>query len=595
MKKILFIFLISLIGFASCTKEVLNKVPLDVISDATLWNDQTLIDAFLTQTYAEMYMLTAEIPGNSWDTGDEWFPPFYINDISDECMGSWTTFDNKYKLGGLKIDGGILEWWDNSYSVIRKLNEFIERVPTSPVDETFKKERIAEARFLRAFNYFAMVKRYGGVPLITKVLNITDSKESLYPKRDNEQAIYDFVISEIDAIINDLPVPGTIELGRPTNYAGLALKCRAALYAGSIAQFGTVQLNGIVGIDPSKKDGYYQLAYDAAKQIINSNKFSLYNANADKVKNFREIFVKKDHSEVILARKHSYTDRGAGGNGWSWDFFQTPYANAWGVGNTDAPYLEMAEEFEHIDGSSGKLDRNAIQQGLWTTEDLWANKDPRFFATIYTQNTMWKGSKVDYHRGIIKPDGTVQLTDSYEGILATGFQNPDKHSLKSTGFGVMKYLDESKDNSGNRGTSGTDYIVFRYGEILLNLAEAAFELGKTGDALDAVNQIRTRAGIATLTAIDRDKIRHERKVELAFEGQRYWDARRWRTAVTDFSKNNSALRYVLDFTTGKYQLVVVPEIDGITPAPAFFQQNYYLPVTLARTGSNPNLVENPGY
>jgi hypothetical protein len=113
--------------------------------------------------------------------------------------------------------------------------------------------------------------------------------------------------------------------------------------------------------------------------------------------------------------------------------------------------------------------------------------------------------------------------------------------------------------------------------------------------LNAVNQIRSRAGIELLGSIDRDKIRHERRVELAFEGHRYWDVRRWRTAVNDLSKNNSGLRFILDYTTGKLKLEVIENIDGTVKPPIFLPKNYYLPITLNRTGKNRNLIENPGY
>jgi starch-binding outer membrane protein, SusD/RagB family len=136
--------------------------------------------------------------------------------------------------------------------------------------------------------------------------------------------------------------------------------------------------------------------------------------------------------------------------------------------------------------------------------------------------------------------------------------------------------------------------VFRFGEVLLNYAESAGELESYGDALWAVNKLRTRAGIANLLTIDREKIRHERKVELAFEGHRYWDLRRWRTAVAELSKDFSGLRYILDYTTGKFRLEIINKIDG-TPSPRFYPQNYYLPITLARKGNNPQLIENPGY
>jgi hypothetical protein len=252
----------------------------------------------------------------------------------------------------------------------------------------------------------------------------------------------------------------------------------------------------------------------------------------------------------------------------------------------------MAEEFEYVDGRSGKLDRDAIQQGVWTTEELWNGKDPRFFATLWTMNTSWKGGLVDFHYGIILPDGSTLTDGSYDGILARGQQSPYPIF---TGFGIMKYLEEGKDNMGDRATSGTDWQLFRYGEILLNYAEAAFELGKSADALGAINQLRDRAGIALLSSIDREKIRHERKVELAFEAHRYWDLRRWRIAEKELTINRSGLQYSLDYNTRKFKLLVVENIDGTVSPPLFYDYNYYFPITLVRTGNNPKLVENPGY
>jgi hypothetical protein len=255
----------------------------------------------------------------------------------------------------------------------------------------------------------------------------------------------------------------------------------------------------------------------------------------------------------------------------------------------------MIEEYEYIDGTPGTWDRDAVQQKLWTTDELWANRDPRFYASICTQNTIWKGVPLQFYYGLRKPDGSLIYDGSYEGVAAKGNQVFTTIERTGTGFGVLKYLDENKNMFGPVADSGTDYLVFRYGEILLNFAEAAFELGKTNEALDAINQIRRRAGVAELTSVDRNAIRHERKIELAFEGHRYWDLRRWRTAVNDLTRSFSGIDYILDYETRKYQIQVRPHIDGITNQPVFHEYNYYLPITLARTGNNPNLVENPGY
>ena len=610
IRNLLLVLLATTLTTMTSCLDVLDKEPLDIISDKTVWSDPVLIESYLGECYYQSSVFVNETPTyfseyfwSFWQS-EAGMGMHWINEIADEAMANWrynTDAAPIYKAGGLNSSGGLLEWWDHAYVIIRKLNEFLLRLPSSPIDESLKNQRMAEARFLRAFNYFAMVKRYGAVPLITVPQQLDDPEEELYAPRTSEKERHDLILSEIaDAVAKGYaPDLADSKSGRPTRYAALALISRAALYAGSIAQFGTQQLDGLLGIPASEAADYYRQSYNASKEI--KKKFSLYNSDADKVVNFKNIFLVKDNNEVIFAKKHNgqptSVDTGQynGGSCWGYDFAQCPKPHAWNAGNKDAPYLEMAEEFEYIDGRPGTLNRQQIMDGTWTTEELWGGKDPRFFATIYTQNTDWKGTKVDYHNGLLLPNGQVLASGSHEGVLAQGTQSVD--NTFGTGFGVMKYLDESYNSlQGAPGFSSTDYIIFRYGEILLNLAEAAYELNQSSEALSAINELRRRAGISELATIDRDKIRHERKVELAFEGHRYWDVRRWRIATSALSQSYSGLRYIQVYGTNptQYKLEVLYNIDGDN-RPQFFEHQYYFPITLTRTGNNPNLVENPGY
>lgn len=589
MRKIILNIIAVFIILSSC-EDVLDKEPLGIIADNAVWNDENLMDAFLTGVYYKTTILLNETPvtvEEDHNRSEFWNGPYIVNEMADEAMRGWIQSEQWRKLGYLDENGGLLEWWENSYTVIRSLNEFIEKVPNSGVDPEYIKKRVAEARFLRAYNYFAMVKRYGGVPLITVAQSLDTPEEELYRARDTEEKVYNFILTELDEIANDLPPKN--EFGRPGMYAAYALKSRAALYAGSIAQFGEYQLDGVVGIEKTKANFYYQQAAEASKTVINSGEYSLYNQNPDKVQNFKDIFLVHQNSEVIWTREHNTSNLEAGGNGWTWDFFQCPKPQAWGAGNQTAPYLEMADEFELIDGTSGVLDREAIKEGTWTHDKLWANKEPRFFATIWTHGTPWKGETIDWHSRLKTPEGDILTSGSYNGVLAQGY-----HYIGRTSFGVMKYLDEKKDNMGWRGTSGTSWIIFRYAEMLLNYAEAAYELGETDSALDAINQIRSRAGVALRTDIDREDIRHERKIELAFEGHRYWDLRRWRTAVNSLTRDFHGLLYTLDYNSGEY-LIDVINVHGTVEPCIFRKQNYYLPITPRRIANNNNLVENPYY
>lgn len=609
MKRIAYLLLFNFLVITSCQKDFLDKQPLDLITDAVVWEDQTLIDAFLTMQYSLTTVMVNETPSYiaSWGEGSpidgSWdlngskhgYGPLAINNFADEGKGGWDIMGNGsgFKAGRMDVNSNPMPWWENAYYIIRHLNIFIERVAASTVDSDFASKRIAEARFLRAFNYFNLVKRYGGVPLITEVLALDDTEEKLYPVRNKEQEIYDFILSECTAIADDLGEAKNY--ARPCKWTALHLKSRAALYAGSIAKYGTVNLNGIVGIE-ANPDVYFQASYDAAKDIIDNGGYALLDTDEDKAINFRNIFVTKNHSEVIFAIKHNYVDAlGAGGATWSYDFVQRPKPHAWNIGMGNTAYLEMAEAFEYVDGTSGKLDRDVLESKLWSMEELWGNKDPRFYATLWTHETPWRGGMVNFQHGLITPDGTLleNENDAYEGVPAWGDQW--FWIGFGTGFGVMKYLDENVGIGSTWSNSGTDYQVFRYGETLLNFAEAAMELGKPGEALVAINQIRTRAGITPIGSVSMNQIRHERRVELAFEAHRYWDLRRWRTATTELTGSFSGLRYILDYSTGKYSIRVIRNYDGAANMPNFHERMYYFPISLRRTGQNPNLIENPGY
>jgi len=590
------VIIISVLFFMGCEK-VLDKKPLDIISDVSVWTDKVMIDDYLTMCYSDMYFLFDMPLESEWGYPYGWIECTYESTIADEAMVNWNFGSEPGSL--ITVKGGVLEWW--GYDIVRRLNILMEKLePLTNFDAEYKKQRLAEARFLRAFAYFNMVKRYGGVPLITKSQELTDAKEVLFPKRNKEAEIYNFILSELDAIAPDLLKTLTAkDLGRATYYAALALKSRAAMFAGSIASWGTVALDGVVGIPKSEAPRYWQASYDASSTIITSKIFSLYNKVPDKAANFRNIFLDKGNSETIFSERFD----GLSGKGHSWDMWQLPWGyHVWGGGQKSSLYLEMVESFDNIDGTPGIIDRNKIASGYgWTVNELWGKKDPRFKASVYTHGTSWLNGEIvlDYSDATLTPAGETKV-GSYKGVLTHA-----NSANAKTPFGILKYLDEAKRAKiVERLHSDTDYLVFRLGEIYLNYAEAAIELNKNGDALTAVNELRKRAGVAEYTAITRDLVRKERKVELAFEGNRYWDVRRWRTAVTDLTKNYRSIRFIRDgssFEEGaydvmkaKYKIEIVNDIAGI-PGPYFVDQYYYLPINLRRTTANPSMVENPGY
>ncbi|ADY53641.1 RagB/SusD domain protein [Pseudopedobacter saltans DSM 12145] len=635
MKKIYIVIVLFGTLFSSCKDDLLDKAPLDRFTDAVVWKDPALIDAFLLSQYAYTPVMIndATTVFTSWEgspsnrdprsgnlrywfgNSAQTFGPGLSIEISDEAKytsGAWTNVLAE-KIFGISAEGGVMEWWENSYYTIRNLNEFIERVPSSPLSERNKAIRVAEARFLRAFCYFAMVKRYGGVPLLTTVPQLDSPEDLLYPKRNTEQELWDFILSETKEISEILPSVQD-EYGRANKWAALSLHARAALFAGSIAKYGTLNANKLTGLPSNLSQSYFQKAYDASKSIIEDSPYRLYTEDVrgndleGRVQNFKNIFLKKRNSEIIMAKQHGGKsfDPGGGTSTWSWDICHAPRPSVWGQGNYQAPYLELIEAFDYIDGTSGTLDRNYVQSRLWTMGELWKNRDPRFYASIWTNGTPWRDAvasnfgkdTINFHHGLITENGTLltNFTASYKGMPAVGDQSYFHAStgISNTGFGIMKYLDPSADNMVWLMESRTDYAIFRLGETYLNFAEAAYELSKVNDALTAVNEIRSRAGVQQLSSITMDKIRKERQVELAFENHRYWDLRRWRQAETKLSRSFSGIQYVLDYSTKKYKVLIHDKIDGEVD-PMFPARNYYFPITVTRRGQNKNLEENPGY
>lgn len=577
-----------LIGMASCKKDFLSREPKNVVSEIVAYGSISGVEALSVVLYNDM-----QTEDFSYHVGGEAGFPSTTTDEALRC----------YVWGN--VNNAIVGNWfgDWNYGRIRRVNDFIEKIPNASIDAASKKRFLAEARFIRAFHYFALVKRYGGVPLITTVQQYQtgDQVSSLVVPRNKEQEIYDFIASEVDAFAADLPDDyrnSPANTFRINKFAALAIKCRAMLYAASSAKYATVQLNGLVGITPTMANSYWEKAMDAADLIIKSNKFSLYNSNPDKAANFQQLFLTIGNSEAIFTKAYQAPDKGH-----SFDYYNAPQSFKVDYGCATNPTLEMVEEFEYKDGSPGTLKtKDALGNPILYNKpsDLFLNKDPRMFASILTPFDTWQGGVVEVRRGVI--DNGVKYTseslgDVYpaggtfkrvgkDGPLTTG--DPTK-----TGFYIKKFLDPV--NRVNMARSTTPWMVFRFGEVLLNYAEAAFELGKTDLAMDAVNQIRSRAGIAAVGSITLEKIRHERQVELAFENHRLWDMRRWRIASTVLSNTQLHALYPwimwqngVDPSNMKYifEKVPAPKLTRTFP-----EMLYYEPVPQ----QNPPYIQNPQY
>ncbi|NLD64811.1 MAG: RagB/SusD family nutrient uptake outer membrane protein [Bacteroidales bacterium] len=584
MKKSKYLVLIFLIILTGC-ENFLDKEPLDIISDALVWEDENLINSYLADLYYRTDFM--ERKGN-----DDCVSLCMIASMGGEGR-SYGAHHQPYIASTNVITAAgpnaQLDYWN--YKNIRDCNFFIEKMDNNPnFDQAYNKQRIAEVRFLRAYMYFEMVKRFGGVPIIVKAQAMDATEEELYLPRNSEKEVYDFIIAEMDTLSQELPNEYSAEdKGRPTKWAALALKSRAALYAASIAKYGQVQLDGLLGFQSSDVEYYADLSYDASKAIINNGIHFLYEKQADPVLNYQNLFLDEssDNKEVIMSEVYDYAKNRA--HAFSLRTMPHDFSGTW----ASMYYLyDFVERFEFADGSPGNsISRSQLTAtgSEWTPAELWENRDARFRATVFYPESPWQGGKVLFHSSTIR--GGVTYTS---GFAEDGW--PYKASTRNTtktGFMVRKRCNESMKMPTDVFNDQTDVIIFRLGEIYLNLAEAAYYLNFTDEALTTLNRLRERANMPPKTTIDEATIQNERLVELSWENHSYWDIRRWRIAKQLLDGvRTQGLVFTYNYDTKKYRIRLIAA-EGV--ARIFQDRNYYLPLGVSRVAENPNFVENPDY
>jgi len=536
------------------------------------------------------------------------------------------------------------QWWDQSYMLIRDVNTLLDIVPELDIFDEEKQELKAEASFIRAYTYFALAKRYGGVPLIIKKQEYTSDVESLKVPRSTEKETWDFIISECDTAAAYLPeswAPG--DERRATKYAALALKSRVALHAASLAKFGDQAIltgeavdMGLVGIPASEANAYYQACIDASKAVISSGLFQLYGAGetdpAIAAENYRKLFEQPGLavSEAIFIKGYTLVGNDHTAN--NYEIWYNPAQNrqSWPHPGRMNPTLDLVETYEKYGETPGAVTlfetatdgedyigfdpaKSYIEYD--TPNDIFAGRDARLFGTVILPSTIWKNTEIRIQAGLIQEDGTPKLftktkTDvggvtyySYGAADVTEYSgfDPSGGNNTRTGFLFKKFLPEDVDvnPSWNQGTQ--DWIDMRYAEVLLNYAEAVVEGGfsaEFADAEDALNKVRSRAAHTDILPLTLVNVLRERRVELCFENKRYYDLVRRREFHIEFdNRSRHALLPVLDLRSGSPKYIMIRDIlggqNGKSATPQTWEWKWYYR-EIPGTGVS-GLVQNPQY
>lgn len=510
-KRILFLISI-IISLGSCNDKYLEITPLDRIVDEQVWQDENLVGLYVTGLYDGV---PHGFNTNSWSK--------YTDEAYGEntwLMGGWNP-DNINTYG---VDANYIDYYKRGYQFIRRCNIFLSEIDGSAVPAANQAALTAQVKFIRAFVYSNLLWRYGGMPIVEEIYDLSDRDKV---SRNTYQEVLDYIVKDLNEALPALPdryAPTNTNFGRATKHAALALKSRLYLYAASA-------LN-----NTSNEKAKWQLAADAAKAVIDLG--AVYKL----VERYENTFLSVNE-EIIFARTfnsingHLYTFTNVNGTYGGWG----------GFGGRNAPSENFVEQYEMSNGMLPFNSDNTVNTASgYDPQNPYVNRDPRFYQTIIYNGDTFRpevrgsaSAKYDVTQNVSGFDaaGNPVLTNVF------GIDNVKVNGDNSlTSYNWKKFIDRTLPISRSNGGYPQPWIFFRLGEIYLNYAEASFELGNETEARTYVNLIRKRAGLPDLAAtisgqVLRDRIRHERQIELVGEGHRFFDVRRWKIAPVVESKN----------------------------------------------------------
>lgn len=484
----LFIFL------SSCSDDFLDKQPLDAISSDNYWQTSTDLELYVNQFYT-LFPFETRNDKNLLDGSSD-------NLIEDGFSSI---------LAGTRVVPGAGGPWTTYYTTVRSLNYFFDRYNSVPEAFDSYKQYVGEAHFFRAYVYFNLVRDYGDVPWVNRVLQ--DDSEELKQGRTPRNIVVDSILSDLDKAISYLGDKGSVSDQRLNKQIALIFKSRVSLFEGTWEKYHANTPFGVNGSDGTK---YLEQARDAAKQIMDSEIYDIYSTNSPNIDYYR-LFGQDDYSsnpEIMFWKKW---DANLGLVRWS----PSIWGNAMGVSK------ELVDSYLTKDGQP--ISTSTLYEGDDNLLTVVQNRDPRLAQTIWIPGD---------------PLNVIGATDT------TFFEKADIHLtgsyLNVTGYQLKKYSNAWGDNlRQNYYQSEIGSIIFRYAEVLLNYIEAQAELGNVSqeDIDQTINKLRARVNMPplVLNAIPQDpnwdfpslspiinEIRRERRVELSFEGLRKYDLLRWR-------------------------------------------------------------------
>lgn len=606
---------IGVLTVTGCNDKFVNTQPLDQVSGSAVWSDAALAEAFITGIYAGL--------------GQGGFDEQQLASLTDETQFTHpgrnitTITESRSNPADQGWINNTIDW-NQMFLRIRACNLALENLakPGFTNTNTIVERLTGEAKFMRAYYYHQLVRYYGGVPIVNETYSLGEADYTA-PRNTMEECI-NFIVKDCDDAATLLK-GRTMALGRANEAAALALKARILTYAASDlydvatakakssahAAFAKPELLGYVS--GSRTDRWTK-ARDAAKAVLDLTAYgSQLNlaapaTSAAGTENYMNIALARNGGEKDILFQRLFTNVKQE-NGGRQGLFNGPNGyNNW-AGNT--PIQQMVDDYEMMDGTKFS----------WTNPTHasapYVNRDPRFYASILYDGANWKprpaaATAKDPFNQI--QTGQYEVTSGSGKVSVAGLDTR-KSSIEDwngsySGYYMRKFIDPNPAIVDQNTWQQVPWPFFRYTEAVFNYAEACIELGQDAEARTWLNKIRFRAGMPALTESGdalRQRYRNERRIEMAFEEQRYHDARRWMIAPTTLGRKvqwiaitgtlkpgKTVTIYKYDPTSYDYTYRVI-EGDPGKENRAWADKMYYLPINRDEMNRNNKLVQNPGY
>lgn len=592
----------------SCKKEgFLSQTVTSNLTQSTVFADSAYAEGVLANIYAnvgfatEPDRFTYTTPANTTIVCGGLDAACDESEVSHNYSTSALAFAIGSVNAGTVVDGSasINDQNDDAYYTcykqIRAVNQIFANVSKVPISTYNKSQMVAEARFLRAWYYFVLLEHYGGVPIVADTLY--NYNQSISAKRATFEQTVSYISAQCDSAALVLPsIQSATNYGRASGAACMALKARLLLYAASPlfnkppsstavapSDIASVSQRALVGYTDYQQSRWVD-AENAAIALIQRGYFTLWNTTLPvqgygTESAFQNLFTNRYNTEYIFARMLSSS------NNYLQDLFNPPSRTG---ANGAFPYQSMVDAFQMANGKD-----ITDPTSNYDPNNPYANRDPRFYATIVYDQALLG---VRTSNGLIDSYSPINiyLTVASDGSLQGG--TDAVYQGTSTGYYNNKMVDPRSVAQAAQAQTATCIPLIRYAEILLDYAEAANEDGGPSlNVYNAVEQIRQRAGLNPYTlptGLTQDQMRtviqHERQVELAYEGHRFFDVRRW--LIADATENNYEQGMEVDRngSTVTYKNFNVRKHN-------FNTKMYLWPFPQAEVGKGQGLVQNPGY